>query len=153
MRTRLPVLGLAALLACGCGSGSSTPAASGPEGIALVAVRPTTTASRRASPVPGCAGCTSAFGAELTIESQHALADVNLWLDGLSGTKRCLYARHDSPGDGFALSAGATMRVGFHQATVECKAPFAVDRIEVRARSGDALVFQGSWPVSLVFQD
>ncbi len=145
-------MGLAALLASGCDSGSSA-AASRPEGMALVAVRPTTTASLQASLVPGCAWCTSAFGAELTIESEQSLVGVNLWLDGLSGTRRCLYAHHDSPGDGFALPASETLRVGFHQATVECKAPFAVDRIEVRARSGDVLVFQGSWPVSLAFQE
>jgi len=42
-------------------------------------------------------------------------------------------------------------RVGFHQASVECAAPFDIDRIDVRVRSGDTLVFEGSWPVTLSF--
>ena len=115
--------------------------------------RPAGTASLTASRIPGCAWCTTAFGADLTVESEQALADVNLWLDGWSGTKRCLYAQHDSPADGFALAARQPARVGFHQASVECAPPFAVDRVDVRVRSGDTLVFQGSWPVRLAFEE
>jgi len=69
------------------------------------------------------------------------------------GATRCLYAQHDSPGDGFTLPAGAPTRVGFHEATVECAAPFSVDRIDVRARSGDTIVFEGSWSVTLAFKE
>ena len=152
MGTRLSGVALLVVLAGGCGSGSSQPASAKAEGLALVTVRPTTAASLAASQMPGCAWCTTAFGADLTVESDRALPAVNLWLDGWSRTKRCLYSQHDSPDDGFALAAGRPTRVGFHQASVECAAPFDVDRIDVRVRSGDTLVFEGSWPVRLAFQ-
>ena len=152
MGKRLSAVALLAVLAGGCGSGSSQPASAKAAGLALVTVRPTTAASLAASQMPGCAWCTTAFGADLTVESDRALPAVNLWLDGWSGTKRCLYSQHDSPDDGFALAAGRPTRVGFHQASVECAAPFDVDRIDVRVRSGDTLVFEGSWPVRLAFQ-
>jgi hypothetical protein len=152
MGTRLSGVALWVVLAGGCGSGSDQLAAGKVDALALVTVRPTTAASLTASRLPGCAWCTTAFGADLTVESDRALADVNLWLDGWSGTKRCLYSQHDSPDDGFALAAGRPTRVGFHQASVECAAPFDVDRIDVRVRSGDTLVFEGSWPVRLAFQ-
>jgi hypothetical protein len=41
--------------------------------------------------------------------------------------------------------------VGFHQAAIECAPPFTIDRIDARVRSGDTLVYQGSWSVSLSF--
>jgi hypothetical protein len=153
MGTRLSSVAILALLAGGCGSGSSHSASAKADGVALVTVRPATTASLTASSIPGCAWCTTAFGADFTVESERALADVNLWLDGWSGTKRCLYAQHDSPADGFALAAGQPARVGFHQASVECAPPFEVDRVDVRVRSGDALVLEGSWPVRLAFEE
>jgi len=152
MRIRLSWVALAAVLMGGC-SGAGQPASAKAEGLALVTVRPTTAASLTASKMPGCAWCTNAFGADLTVESDQTLPGVNLWLDGWAGTKRCLYSQHDSPADGFTLPAGEPMRVGFHQASVECEAPFAVDRIDVRVRSGDTLVFEGSWPVSLAFKE
>jgi hypothetical protein len=152
MGTRLSGVALLAVLAGGCGPGPDQPASAKAEGLALVTVRPTSAASLAASQMPGCAWCTTAFGADLTVDSDRALPDVNLWLDGWSGTKRCLYSQHDSPADGFALAAGRPARVGFHQASVECTAPFEVDRIDVRVRSGDTLVFEGSWPVRLAFQ-
>ena len=152
MRVRLSSAALAAVLMGGCGSGRpASPKAE--DGIALVTVRPTTAASLAASQVPGCPWCTNAFGADLTVESDKTLPGVNLWLDGWSGATRCLYAQHDSPGDGFTLPAGEPTRVGFHQATVECAAPFGIDRINVRVRSGDTIVFEGSWPVSLAFKE
>jgi len=150
---RLSGVALAAMLAGGCGSGAGQPAAAKAEGLALVTVRPSTAASLTASRMPGCAWCTTAFGADLTVESEQPLAGVNLWLDGWSGAKRCLYSQHDSPADGFALAAGQPARVGFHQASVECAAPFAIDRIDVRVRAGDTLVFEGSWPVRLAFEE
>ena len=153
MGTRLSGVALLAVLAGGCGSGSDQPAAGKVDALALVTVRPTTAASLTASRLPGCAWCTTAFGADLTVASDRALPDVNLWLDGWSGTKRCLYSQHDSPADGFSLAAGQPTRVGFHQASVECAAPFDVDRIDVRVRSGDTLVFEGSWPVTLSFKE
>jgi hypothetical protein len=76
---------------------------------------------------------------------------VNLWLDGWSGSRRCLYSQHDSPADGFTLAGGRPTTVTFSQATVECAAPFTVDRIDVRMRSGDTMVYQGSWSVNLTF--
>ena len=45
------------------------------------------------------------------------------------------------------------MIVSFRHASVECAAPFSVDRIDVRARAGDALVYQGSWAVRLEFRE
>jgi hypothetical protein len=152
MRGRLSWAALAAVLMGGCGSGqAASPKVE--DGIALVTVRPTTAASLAASEVPGCSWCTNAFGADLTVESDKTLPGVNVWLDGWSGGTRCLYAQHDSPGDGFTLPAGQPMRVGFHQATVECAAPFTIDHISVRARSGDAIVFEGGWSVSLAFKE
>jgi hypothetical protein len=153
MGTSLWAVAILAVLAGGCGSGASQPASAKAEGVALVTVRPTTAASLTDSRVPGCSWCTTAFGADLTVESEQALADVNLWLDGWSGAKRCLYAQHDSPADGFPLAARQPARVGFHQASVECAAPFTVDRVDVRVRSGDTLVFEGSWPVRLAFEE
>lgn len=144
---------LLAVLAGGCGSGSDQPTAGKVDALALVTVRPTTAASLTASRLPGCAWCTTAVGADLTVASDQALPDVNLWLARWSGTKRCLYSQHDSLADGFALAAGQPTRVGFHQASVECAAPFDVDRIDVRVRSGDTLVFEGSWPVTLSFKE
>jgi hypothetical protein len=41
--------------------------------------------------------------------------------------------------------------VGFHQAAIECAPPFTIDRIDVRARAGDTIVYRGSWNVSLSF--
>ena len=76
---------------------------------------------------------------------------VNLWLDGWSGSRRCLYSQHDSPADGFTLAGGQPATVGFHQAAIECAPPFTIDRIDARVRSGDTLVYQGSWSVSLSF--
>ena len=98
-----------------------------------------------------CPWCTTSFNAEVAVLSSTTLPGVNLWLDGWSGSRRCLYSQHDSPEDGFTLSAGRPTTVGFSQASVECAAPFGVDRIEVRMRSGDTLVYQGSWSVSLSF--
>ena len=83
--------------------------------------------------------------------SPSSLTGVNLWLDGWSGDRRCLYSQHDSPADGFTLAGGHPTTVGFHQAAIECPAPFAIDRIEARVRSGDTLVYQGSWRVNLSF--
>ena len=83
--------------------------------------------------------------------SPSTLAGVNLWLDGWSGSRRCLTSQHDSPEDGFTLEAGRARAVGFSQASIECAAPFSVDRVDVRMRSGDTLVYQASWPVSLSF--
>ena len=153
MRTRLSWAALAAVLMVGCGLGSGQPASAKAAGIALMTVRPTTTASLTASRMPDCSWCTNAFGADLTVESDQTLPAVNLWLDGWSGAQRCLYSQHDSPADGFTLRAGEPTHVGFHQASVECAAPFTIDRIDVRARSGDRVVFEGSWPVSLAFKD
>jgi hypothetical protein len=123
-----------------------------PGGLALVTVRPTQAASLSQSSVPDCAWCTTAFGAELAVTSSETLTGVNLWLDGWSGDRRCLYSQHDSPADGFTLRAGEPVVVGFSQATVECQAPFTIDRVDARARSGEALVYQGSWKVQLEFR-
>ena len=153
MRTKLSWVAMAALLAGGCGGDFQQPASAQPDGLALVTVRPTQTASLSQSLVPGCAWCTTAFGAELAVTSSKTLPGVNLWLDGWSGDRRCLYSQHDSPADGFTLPAGEPVMVGFHQATVECAAPFTIDRVDARARSGESLVYQGSWKVQLDFKE
>ena len=98
-----------------------------------------------------CAWCTTAFSAELSVASPSTLTGVNLWLDGWSGNRRCLYSQHDSPADGFTVLGGQPATVGFHQAAIECAPPFTIDRIDARVRSGDTLVYQGSWSVSLSF--
>ena len=87
----------------------------------------------------------------MAVLSPTTLPGVNLWLDGWSGNRRCLDSQHDSPEDGFTLVGGRSATVGFSQASVECVAPVGVDRIYVRMRSGDTLVYEGSWPVSLSF--
>ena len=153
MRTKLSGLAVVgALLAAGCGSGLE-PVSSEPEGLALVTVRPTTPASLAQSWMPGCNWCTTAFGAEFVVTSTHSMSGVNLWLDGWSGDRRCLYSQHDSPADGFTLPADQAVTVAFSQASVECQAPFVIDRVDARVRSGDALVFQGSWKVELDFEE
>lgn len=152
MRTKLSVVAVAALVAGGCGGSSSGPASASTDGLALVTVRPAQSASLSESRMPECAECTAAFGAELTVTSTKTLTGVNLWLDGWSGNRRCLYSQHDSPADGFTLPAGEPVVVSFRHASVECEAPFAVDRLDVRARSGDTLVYQGSWTVRLEFR-
>lgn len=142
----------AALLAGGCGSDVEGPAAAQPDGLDLVTVRPSQPASLAQSWMSACPQCTTAFGAELTVVSSQTLYGVNLWLDGWSGNKRCLYSQHDSPDDGFTLAANQAVVVGFSHATVECAAPFTIDRVDARARSGDSLVYQGSWAVRLDFR-
>lgn len=152
MRTKLSGLAIVtALLTAGCGGGLET-VSSEADGLALVTVRPTTPTSLAQSWMPGCSWCTTAFGAEFVVTSSHNLSGVNLWLDGWSGERRCLYSQHDSPSDGFTLPAGQAVTVGFSQASVECEAPFMIDRIDARMRSGDNLVYQGSWKVGLDFR-
>ena len=153
MRTKLLWVAAVTLLAGGCGSAVEQPAAAQPDGLALVTVRPTQAASLSHSWMTGCAWCTTAFGAELAVTSSRTLTGVNLWLDGWSGNRRCLYSQHDTPSDGFTLPAGEPVVVTFRQATVECAAPFTIDRVDARARSGDSLVYQGSWPVRLDFRE
>jgi hypothetical protein len=154
MRTELAWGVVATTLALGaCGGGAQAPAAATPEGIALVTVRPTQSASLVESRMPECGWCTSAFGAELAVTSTETLTGVNLWLDGWSGNRRCLYSQHASPADGFTLPAGEPVIVSFRHAAVECAAPFSVDRIDVRARAGDTLVYQGSFIVRLEFRE
>ncbi len=92
-----------------------------------------------------------AFSAELSVVSPSTLGVVNLWLDGWSGNRRCLSSQHDSPADGFTLAGGVPTTVGFHQATIECTPPFSIDRIDARVRSGEEIVYRGSWTVSLSF--
>lgn len=153
MRTKLSWVAVAALLGAGCGGGLEQPTSAQPDGLALVTLRPTQAASLAQSWMPGCTGCTTAFGAELAVTSSKTLTGVNLWLDGWSGNRRCLYSQHDSPVDGFTLPAGEPVVVSFRHATVECAAPFMIDRVDVRARSGEELVYQGSWMVRLDFQE
>jgi hypothetical protein len=153
MRTKLSLLAVAALLAGGCGGGFEQPVSAQPDGLALVTVRPTQPASLSQSWMPGCDWCTTAFSAELMVTSSKTLTGVNLWLDGWSGNRRCLYSQHDRPVDGFTLPAGEAVTVAFSQASVECEAPFVIDRVDARARSGETLVYQGSWKVSLAFQE
>jgi hypothetical protein len=152
MRRELTWVAVAALLSAGCGAEREQPVSATPEGLALVTVRPTTAASLSQSWMPDCASCTSAFGAELAVTSTTTLSGVNLWLDGWSENRRCLYSQHDSPTDGFTLPAGEPVVVSFRHATVDCAAPFTIDRVDVRARSGDRLVYQGSWMVRLDFR-
>jgi hypothetical protein len=152
MRTRLTWVAVAAVLAGACGSETTTPASAQLEGLALVSIQPSSGPASLARSRPAdCAWCTTAFSAELQVTSPSTLDGVNLWLDGWSGNRRCLYSQHDSPADGFTLVASQPTTVGFSQATVECAAPFSVDRLDVRLRSGDTLVYQGSWVVSLTF--
>ena len=150
---KLSWIAVAALLAGGCGRDFDQPASAPPDGLALVTVRPTQAASLAQSWMPDCAWCTTAFGAELAVTSSKTLTGVNLWLDGWSGNRRCLYSQHDSPADGFTLEAGEPVVVSFRQASVECAAPFTIDRVDVRARSGETLVYQGSWTVHLDFRE
>jgi len=153
MRTNLSWLAVATLLAGGCGGDFEQPVSAQPDGLALVTVRPTQAASLSQSWMTGCEWCTTAFGAELAVTSSQTLTGVNLWLDGWSGNRRCLYSQHDTPVDGFTLPAGEPVVVSFRHATVECAAPFTIDRVDARARSGDALVYQGSWQVQLDFRE
>jgi len=152
MRTKLACVAVAAVLAGACGGDVEDPASSPVDGLALVSVQPSSgPASLARSRPANCPWCTTSFSAEVSAVSTSTLPGVNLWLDGWSGNRRCLYSQHDSPADGFTLVASQPTTVGFSQATVECAAPFSVDRIDVRMRSGDALVYQGSWPASLSF--
>lgn len=153
MRAKLSWIAVATVLLAGCGGGTRQPASAEPEGLALVAVQPTQAASLSQSRMPGCSWCTSAFSAEFAITSPETLAGVNVWLDGWSGNRRCIYSQHDSPADGFTLAGGAPVIVRFSQASVDCEAPFTIDRIDARARSGDTLVYQGSWMVRLDFRE
>jgi len=153
MRTKLSWVAVAALLAGGCGSDVAQPVSSQPDGLALLTVRPTQAASLAQSWMPGCEWCTTAFGAELAVTSSETLTGVNLWLDGWSGNRRCLSSQHDSPADGFTLPASEPVVVAFRHAAVECAAPFTIDRVDARARSGEALVYQGSWAVRLDFKE
>lgn len=151
MRTNLAFVAAAAVLAVACGGDFEEPASAPIEGLALVSVQPSSAASLARSRPANCPWCTTSFSAEVSVLSPTTLPGVNLWLDGWSGSRRCLYSQHDSPEDGFTLAAARPTIVGFSQASVECAAPFTVDRIEVRMRSGETLVYQGSWAVSLSF--
>jgi hypothetical protein len=152
MRTKLACVAVVALVAAACGGGHEDPASSAVEGLALVSVQPSSgPASLARSRPANCPWCTTSFSAEVSVLSPSTLPGVNLWLDGWSGNRRCLYSQHDSPADGFTLVGGQPTIVGFSQASVECAAPFSVDRIDVRLRSGDTLVYQGTWVVSLTF--
>ena len=151
MRTNLAFVAAAAVLAVACGGDFEGPASAPIEGLALVSVQPSSAASLARSRPADCPWCTTSFSAEVSVLSPTTLPGANLWLDGWSGSRRCLYSQHDSPEDGFTLAAGRPTIVGFSQASVECAAPFTVDRIEVRMRSGETLVYQGSWAVSLSF--
>jgi hypothetical protein len=154
MRTKLACVAVAAVLAAACGGDHEDPASSPVEGLALVSVQPSSgPASLARSRPANCPWCTTSFSAEVSALSPSTRPGVNLWLDGWSGNRRCLYSQHDSPADGFTLVASRPTTVGFSQATVECAAPFSVDRVDVRLRSGDTLVYQGSWVVSLSFVD
>jgi hypothetical protein len=153
MRTKLAVVVVAAVLAAACGGDFSDPASSSPaEGLALLSVQPTPgPASLSRSRPAACPSCTSSFSAQVSVTSPSALPEVNLWLDGWSGSRRCLYAQHDSPAGGFTLAGGQPTTVAFSQASVDCEAPFTVDRIDVRMRSGETMVYQGTWRVALAF--
>jgi hypothetical protein len=141
-----------AALAVGCGGGVETPAAAQREGLALVSIQPSPgPASLSATRPADCIWCTTAFSAELSVLSPVTLSGVNLWLDGWSAGRRCLGAHHDTPGDGFTLAAGRATSVTFRHASVDCAAPFTVDRVVVRMRSGETLVSEGSWDVALGF--
>lgn len=152
--TKVLLVAAAAVLAGACNGERADPASasSSTEGLALVSIQPTSAPASLARSRPtDCVWCTTSFSAEVTVLSPATLTGVNLWLDGWSGSRRCLYAQHDSPEDGFTLAAGRPTVVGFSQATVECTPPFTVDRVDVRMRSGDTLVYQSSWPVTLTF--
>lgn len=154
MRTKLASVGILALLAVACSEHVADPTSASFEGIALLSVQPSPgPASLARSRPAGCPWCTAAFAAEVEVGSSRTLTGVNLWLDGWAGSRRCLTSQHDSPADGFTLAAARPTTVGFHQAAVDCEAPFTVDRLEVRMRSGDTLVYEGSWPVSLRFEE
>jgi hypothetical protein len=149
---KLSFVAAAAVLAGACGGDFVDPASGTVEGLALLSVQPATGPVSLARSRPaGCPWCTTSFAAEVSVLSPTTLPAVNLWLEGFSGGRRCLYSRHDSPGDGFTLAAGKPTTVGFSQATVDCTPPFTVDRVAVRMRSGEALVYEGSWPVNLSF--
>jgi hypothetical protein len=152
-KTKLLFVAAAAVLAGACGGEVGDPANPTPGGLALVSIQPSSggPASLSRSRPAGCAWCTTSFSAEVSVLSPSTLPGVNLWLDGWSGSRRCLTSQHDSPEDGFTLVAGRAAIVGFSQASVDCTPPFGVDRIDVRMRSGEMLVYQGSWPVSLSF--
>ena len=151
-KTKLAVVAAAAVVAGACGGEVVDPATPSAEGLALVSIQPSSgPASLARSRPAGCPWCTTSFSAEVSVLSPSALPGVNLWLDGWSGSRRCLYSQHDSPEDGFTLVAGRPTTVSFNQASVDCVAPFSVDRIDVRMRSGETLVYQGSWVVSLTF--
>lgn len=151
-KTKLLIVAAAAVLAGACGGDSADPANPTPEGLALVSIQPSSGPASLARSRPAeCPWCTTSFSAEVSALSPSTLPGVNLWLDGWSGSRRCLYSQHDSPEDGFTLASGRPTIVGFSQASVECTAPFSVDRVDVRMRSGETLVYQGSWPVSLNF--
>jgi hypothetical protein len=151
MRMKLACVAVA-MFAGACGGDFENPAAAPVAGLALVSVQPAAgPASLARARSADCAWCTTAFSAELSVASPSTLAGVNLWLDGWSGNRRCLYSQHDSPADGFTLVGGQPATVGFHQAAIECTPPFTIDRIDARVRSGDTLVYQGSWSVSLTF--
>jgi hypothetical protein len=153
-KTKLLVVAAAAVLAGACGGDIANPVTTTAEGLSLVSVQPAAgPASLSRSHPAGCSWCTTSFSAQVSVLSPSALTGVNLWLDGWSGSRRCLYSQHDSPEDGFTLAAGRPTTVGFSQASVDCPAPFSVDRVDVRMRSGETLVYQGSWPVSLSFAE
>ena len=151
MRTRLACVAVAALLLGGCAEFEEATSPS-PEGLALLSIQPSSGPVSLSQSRPAtCAWCTAAFSAEISVVSPSTLTNVNLWLDGWSGDRRCLTAQHDTPADGFTLPAGQAMTVGFHEAAVDCTPPFTIDRVEARLRSGDTLVYQGSWRVGLSF--
>jgi hypothetical protein len=152
MRTKLAVVTFTAVLAAACGGDFEGPVSAPLEGLALLSIQPTSgPASLSRSRPADCPWCTTSFSAEVSVTSPSTLPGVNLWLDGWSGSRRCLYSQHDSPADGFTLVGGQPTTVTFREAAVECAAPFVVDRIEVRMRSGETLVYQGSWNVSVSF--
>jgi len=152
MRTKLACVAVLAVLVGACGGALENPASPPLEGLALLSIQPTAGPASLARSRPAdCPWCTTSFSAEVSVSSPAPLPGVNLWLDGWSGSRRCLYSQHDSPADGFTLAGGRPTTVTFSQATVECTAPFTVDRIDVRMRSGDAMAYQGTWNVNLTF--
>jgi hypothetical protein len=154
MRTRLTWVAVAAVLTGACGSEVATPASAQLEGLSLVSIQPSSGPASlgRSRPVD-CAWCTTAFSAELQVTSPSTLDGVNLWLDGWSGNRRCLTSQHDSPADGFTLAGGRPVLVTFSHASVDCAPPFTIDRVTARVRSGETLVYEGSWTVNLTFVD
>jgi hypothetical protein len=154
MRTKLSCLAVGALLSGACSGEFEDPASPEAGGLALVSIQPSAgLASLSRSRPADCSWCTNAFTAEVAASSPSTLTGVNLWLDGWSGSVRCITSQHDTPADGFTLVGGQPTTVGFHQAAVDCAPPFTVDRVDVRMRSGETIVYQGSWPVSLSFVD